>query len=578
MAPSFPQPPFIIAEKYHVEKVLGRGGMGVVYRAKQDPLKRFVAIKMILGDLNDDAEFVARFKQEAVTVAHLSHGGIVAIHDVVMHEGNMCIVMEYVEGRTLDSVMRAQRLYMPRALALGARMADTLHFCHRRGIIHRDIKPENVMLLEGDEVKVMDFGIAKAADSSVKTQTGTALGTPKYMSPEQAQGHKNLDARSDVYSLGCVLYEMVTGRVPFEGDQSLAIAIAHVREQPQPPRAFNEMLHPEVETIILRCLAKNPSDRPADMSVLAAELRRLATLIATDPEMQASPGTEVISPQMMEQHLSKLGSGFVAPPTGGLGQGATPASTSAPAPGLSAAWERGGSPTSAPREFEPLGGRGTPAPTGGQQNVTTGQGPATGAGSVVPAAIGALVAVVGGGAILFFSGILGGAEKPVGVVPTPTPVATVAVVATATEVPAATPAATPRPTEPPATPAATPTPTATPTASPTPDLAAMVAREAAVIAEFTRHMERTIKQLEDMQMTLEDAANSAQVRDGLAILERGLRENKDSPSIQLALAEFHIRLGRKSDAARYLRQLKTNPRATKEERDRAVARLEELGE
>jgi serine/threonine protein kinase len=284
-----PLPPFQIAGKYEVEAILGRGGMGVVYLARQKPLGRKVAIKMVLDWHADDQSFMKRFRREAELVSGLSHQGIVNIYDVVEHEGAWCLVLEYVRGRTLkQEIQRRGRLSATQALQVGVETAEALDFCHRRRIVHRDIKPDNIMINDEGRVKVMDFGVAKDPDATTRTQAGIAIGTPKYMSPEQAQGLPSIDGRSDVYSLGCVLFEMVTGRVPFDGDQSLAIAMAHVREPPPRPREYLASIHPGVEAAILQCLRKKPEDRFQSAAELAKRLEALRHEIAlTQPDIAA---------------------------------------------------------------------------------------------------------------------------------------------------------------------------------------------------------------------------------------------------------------------------------------------------
>jgi serine/threonine protein kinase len=296
-----PYPPFEIAGKYEVEKILGRGGMGVVYMARQKPLGRKVAVKMILSWHCEDESFIRRFKREATLVSQISHANVVAVYDVVEHEGNWCIVLEFVEGRSLkEEIDRLGRVPVAAALRVAEQTAEALEFCHRRKIVHRDIKPDNIMIDGDRRVKVMDFGVAKDVNSTQRTQTGVAIGTPKYMSPEQAQGLPDIDGRSDIYSLGCVLFEMVTGRVPFEGEQSLAIALAHVREAPPRPAQFLQGLDPRVEQLILRCLEKKPENRYQSATELAEDLRRLLGLSAADaagatiPELTGDDGTSVM--------------------------------------------------------------------------------------------------------------------------------------------------------------------------------------------------------------------------------------------------------------------------------------------
>lgn len=591
MSPTAPQPPFVIAEKFHVESILGRGGMGVVYRARQEPLRRNVAIKMILGEFNEDDEFRARFRQEAITVAALTHPGIVQIYDVVSHDGNMCIVMEFVQGRTLDALMRERRLDPRRCLDLGARICEPLSFCHRRGIVHRDIKPENVMLMEGDAVKVMDFGIAKASESTVRTQTGTSLGTPKYMSPEQAQGFRNLDARSDMYSLGCVLYEMLTGRVPFEGEQSLAVAIAHVREMPTPPRLFNQSIHPEVEHLVLRCLEKDPNHRYRDMEELGRELRRLAALPNLDgktPAPAADEFTAVMSSDAMQKRLAEA-----------VGVVTTAGGASMPA---STHWEQRAryeyepapAPTPLPTAPPAPTGRPNPAtqhPYGAQQASDPAPGVPAGRGAVtvfeaprrsllLPVVSLLLLLALGGVGVVALLNpslvhevrtLIGLAGPAPTATPTlvatsaPTPVPTVVATATPTAVPTATPAPPPTAT-PVATATATPAPTATatPAPSPTPDPPTRDrAAEAAIEERFNRHAAG----LAELNLSYDDLKDHPSVRLALRILQEGRESMPESPRVQHLLGTFYITLGRFDEAREVLQMLTSNPLADPAERD-----------
>ena len=264
--------PHVLGNRYEVGDLLGRGGMAEVHLGRDTRLGRVVAIKLLRTDLARDATFQARFRREAQSAAALNHPAIVAVYDtgeeqVVESGGGVValpyIVMEYVEGRTLREMMGdGQPLDVDTALDVTARVLSALEYSHRAGIVHRDIKPANVMLTPTGDVKVMDFGIARAmADaSSTMTQTQAVIGTAQYLSPEQARG-ETVDARSDLYSAGCLLYELLTGRPPFVADSPVAVAYQHVREEPQPPSAFNPAVPEAVDRIVLHSLAKDRETR-----------------------------------------------------------------------------------------------------------------------------------------------------------------------------------------------------------------------------------------------------------------------------------------------------------------------------
>ena len=264
----------VIGENFEIQEKVGQGGMATVYRGRQISLDRPVAIKVLSGALVDIADIRERFEQEAKIIARLTHPNIVQVHEICEIEeadGGLCIVMEYIEGRSLQQVLEQQRpLPLERAMAITQQIAAGLLYAHNQGVIHRDIKPHNVMLMGDDLVKIMDFGIARLRGSAIRTMTGSTMGTPEYMSPEQAEG-KPVDHRSDLYSLAVVLYVMATGELPFTGDSPIAIGMKHVAEPPRPPRAINPAIPETVEAIILKGMAKNPSDRFDN----AEELRRM---------------------------------------------------------------------------------------------------------------------------------------------------------------------------------------------------------------------------------------------------------------------------------------------------------------
>lgn len=251
----------VIADRYEVRSLLGRGGMAAVYLAHDGLLAREVALKMLNPALAADATFVERFRREAQAVAGLSHPNIVAVYDWGAHDGTYFMVMEYVAGTTLKEVVRRRG---PRpeheALAIGASVADALGAAHARGVVHRDVKPHNVLVDPNGNVKVTDFGIARAAGASQLTNADQVLGSASYASPEQIQ-RLPVDARSDLYSLGAVLYELLTGSPPFDGDSAVSVAWQHVHTEPPRLGAVAPAVSAAAEAVILRALAKRPDDR-----------------------------------------------------------------------------------------------------------------------------------------------------------------------------------------------------------------------------------------------------------------------------------------------------------------------------
>lgn len=262
-------------ERYELAGQIARGGMAEVYLARDLRLDRPVALKVLFPELSVDRNFVERFRREAQAAANLSHPNIVPVYDWGEADHTYFIVMEFIDGETLSDIIKAEApLSADRAAGIGAAVAAALAFAHRYGVVHRDVKPGNVLITADGEVKVADFGIARAAgtDESL-TQTGAVMGTATYFSPEQAQG-EGVDARSDIYSLGVVLYEMVTGNPPFSGNNPLAIAYKHVREQPPAPRSLNPAIPPDFEAIVLKAMAKAPEDRYDTAQALRADLLR----------------------------------------------------------------------------------------------------------------------------------------------------------------------------------------------------------------------------------------------------------------------------------------------------------------
>ena len=290
--------PSILAGRYELGDTLGYGGMSEVHRGRDTVLGRDVAVKVMRPELARDETFYQRFRREAQNSASLNHPSIVAIYDQGEEptaEGALpYIVMEIVEGDTLRDIVKMDgAMEVDRALGVMADVCGALDFSHKKGIIHRDVKPANVMISRDGAVKVMDFGIARAVSDSTSslTTTSSVLGTAQYLSPEQARG-ETVDARSDLYSAGCVLYEMVTGVPPFTGESPVAVAYQHVRETPQPPSAVNPQVSQYVDAVIMQAMAKNPDNRYATAGEMRSDLlavltgsRPSAPLVLSDDEL-----------------------------------------------------------------------------------------------------------------------------------------------------------------------------------------------------------------------------------------------------------------------------------------------------
>ncbi|KAA0084752.1 Stk1 family PASTA domain-containing Ser/Thr kinase [Mycolicibacterium sp. P9-64] len=270
-----------LSDRYELGDILGFGGMSEVHLARDVRLHRDVAVKVLRADLARDPSFYLRFRREAQNAAALNHSSIVAVYDTgeaETPEGPLpYIVMEYVEGVTLRDIVRNDGpMEQRQAVEVIADACEALNFSHQNGIIHRDVKPANIMISKTGAVKVMDFGIARAlADTGNRlTRTSAVIGTAQYLSPEQASG-ENVDARSDVYSLGCVLYEMLTGKPPFTGDSPVSVAYQHVRKDPVRPSKRSDAVSPELDAVVLKALAKNPENRYQSAAEMRADLIRV---------------------------------------------------------------------------------------------------------------------------------------------------------------------------------------------------------------------------------------------------------------------------------------------------------------
>ncbi|MCF6389575.1 Stk1 family PASTA domain-containing Ser/Thr kinase [Mycobacterium sp. MBM] len=282
-----------LTDRYELGEILGFGGMSEVHRARDVRLHRDVAIKILRADLARDPNFYQRFRREAKHTAALNHPSIVAVYDTgeaQTPQGKLpFLVMEYVDGSTVGKLIARHGAMPPqRAIAIVAEVCTALEFSHSRGIVHRDIKPANIMITPGGAVKVMDFGIARAMNATTGdrlTATSAVVGTAQYFSPEQARGQQ-VDARTDVYSLGCVLYEMITGQALFTGDTPLSVAYQHVREAPVPPSQRRAGISAELDAVVLKALAKKPEKRYQSAAEMQADLRRVAGGHAP----QAQPG------------------------------------------------------------------------------------------------------------------------------------------------------------------------------------------------------------------------------------------------------------------------------------------------
>jgi serine/threonine protein kinase/beta-lactam-binding protein with PASTA domain len=307
--------PRLLSNRYELGDTLGYGGMSEVHHGHDVRLGREVAIKILRADLARDPQFQERFRREAQNAAALNHPAIVAVYDTGETNTEFgtlpYIVMEYVEGRTLRDIVKTEGpMSQKRAMEVMADVCAALDFSHRHGIVHRDVKPANVMITKNGAVKVMDFGIARAMHDgqSAMTQTAAVIGTAQYLSPEQARG-ESVDARSDVYAAGCVLYELITGEPPFTGDSPVAVAYQHVREDPNPPSSVNPAVAPELDAVVLKALAKGPANRYQSAAEMRSDLvrtlsgqRPAAPMVMSEDERTQVMNADRRQPQRYEEY------------------------------------------------------------------------------------------------------------------------------------------------------------------------------------------------------------------------------------------------------------------------------------
>lgn len=264
----------VLGNRYKVLQELGEGGMAVVYKGHDLLLNRFVTIKILRDEYTRDEDFVRRFRQEARSVASLSHPGIVSVFDVGCEDGVNYLVMEYVEGQNLKSLIQKGQVSLSLTLLIARDVCEALEHAHNRGIVHRDVKPHNILVTESGRAKLTDFGIARTVGGTTLAATRAFLGSVQYISPEQARGEP-ADARSDIYSLGAVLYEMLTGRPPFTGDNPVAVAIKHIQENPPPITKLNPEVPAPLAAVVEKAMAKNPGLRYQSAGNMAADVGRL---------------------------------------------------------------------------------------------------------------------------------------------------------------------------------------------------------------------------------------------------------------------------------------------------------------
>ena len=302
----------ILARRYELQELIGGGGMADVYKAQDKLLDRAVAVKILHQQYANDAEFVEKFRREATAAAKLAHPNIVNIYDVGEDGGSQYIVMEYVSGPTLKEVIQQKGCLEPiEAVRIAKEIASALESAHRNNLVHCDIKPHNILVMPDGHIKVTDFGIARAVSASTMTYSGSVMGSVHYFSPEQAKGTV-ITTKSDVYSLGVVLYEMLTGQLPFNGETSVSFALKHLQEEPVPIRQLNPSIPPVLEAIVQKAMSKDPADRPSSTE-LYADLNQAKAMLADRGTSQEAVSNDPfatrmiprITPEMMAEQRSE---------------------------------------------------------------------------------------------------------------------------------------------------------------------------------------------------------------------------------------------------------------------------------
>jgi tRNA A-37 threonylcarbamoyl transferase component Bud32 len=406
--------------KYRIVEHLGRGGMAEVYKAYQPNLDRYVAVKMMHAFLSDEKEFLARFEREAKVVATLRHPNIVQVYDFDVEGGVYYMVMEYITGETLKARMQNLEgndawISLDDAARIILAVGSALKYAHERGMVHRDVKPANVMITLDGQVILTDFGIAKIVSASNLTASGAMVGTPSYMAPEQGMGQPG-DERSDIYSLGVMLYQLVLGRLPFDADTPLAVVLKHINDPLPLPKALKPDISDDLNRVILKALAKNPTDRYQKVADLTADLRKAMGMSPEDSHADAAKSSAI-----------KLAGATMV---GRVGGGVTPLPRAMP---VVAPLEQSGTQVAAPKTMVASAAASSAVPAPTAVPVVEKKRP----GWIIPAVIVALLAVVGIGAVVVLSG------RP-GSTPTPTPTTEIAVVVPPTkEVPTSTPTTAP---------------------------------------------------------------------------------------------------------------------------------------
>lgn len=278
--------------RYQVLKELGRGGMGIVFQAHDKQLNEQVAIKILSPLLSSDTEALERMKREVSAARRITHINIIRIHDISESKGLHFVSMEYFHGENLkEHVRRHSPLSPMQAFQIASQICDGVQAAHLQGVIHRDLKSQNVIINSANQIKIIDFGLAHTAQLQGMTATGLIMGTPEYMAPEQVAG-KRVDERADIYSLGIILYELFTGRVPFTGDSAIAVGFKQMKEDPPPPREINPQIAPAVEAVILKALQKDPAVRPRSVADLKSELETAVLQRSIPPALPSSVAAE----------------------------------------------------------------------------------------------------------------------------------------------------------------------------------------------------------------------------------------------------------------------------------------------